>query len=85
MADLDARMADLDAMDEAGELYTGTEDEKDKDAEWFRGLSKQWRLKLKSYYEEQALPKQLFKHGVVMPNYNQLSQILLLLLLYVCT
>lgn len=53
MADLDERMADLDAMDEAGELYTGTEDEKDKDAEWFRGLSKQWRLKLKNYHEEQ--------------------------------
>ena len=44
---------DLDEMDDAGEEYAGTEDEKDDDAKWFRGLSKAWRLKLKSHYDEQ--------------------------------
>ena len=45
---------DLDEMDDAGEEYAGTEDEKDNDAKWFRGLSKAWRLKLKNYYDEQS-------------------------------
>ena len=53
----------LDEIDDAGEEYAGTEDEKYKDAMWFMGLSKQWRLKLKSYYEQEIkyhLREQIF-------------------------
>ena len=54
---------DLDEIDDAGEEYAGTEDEKDKDAMWFRELSKRWRLKLKCYYEQEIkchLREQIF-------------------------